>query len=78
MLWYLELNHLGLKYCSYFAVFTMVCQFLMMIALRSHYTVDMLSAIIFAHYFWIMSEKYAWIIDEKVFGMKKVEAVNEI
>jgi|TARA_B110001450_G_C17550705_1_gene452555 hypothetical protein len=38
-----------------------------MIALRSHYTMDMLAAVIFAHYFWIMSEKYSFIIDWYIF-----------
>jgi hypothetical protein len=28
---------------------------------------DMLAAVIFAHYFWIMSEKYSYVIDWYIF-----------
>ena len=38
-----------------------------MIALRSYYTIDMIAAVIFAHYFWIMSEKYSFVIDWYIF-----------
>ena len=38
-----------------------------MIALRSHYTIDMIAAVVFAHYFWIMAERYSFIIDWYIF-----------
>jgi len=41
----------------------------MMVALRSHYTMDMMAAVIFAHYFWVMAEKYSYIIDWYIFGI---------
>ena len=40
-----------------------------MVALRSHYTMDMISGVIFAHYLWIMSEKYSYLVDWYVFGI---------
>lgn len=40
-----------------------------MVALRSHYTMDMISGVIFAHYLWIMSEKYSFLIDWYIFGI---------
>lgn len=45
----------------------MICQIFIMIALRSHYTIDMIAAVIFSHYFWIISEKYSFIIDWYIF-----------
>ena len=40
-----------------------------MVALRSHYTMDMISGVIFAHYLWIMSERYSYLIDWHIFGI---------
>jgi len=40
-----------------------------MVALRSHYTMDMMAAVIFAHYFWVMAEKYSYIVDWYIFGI---------
>jgi hypothetical protein len=41
----------------------------MMIALRAHYTVDIISGILFAHYFWIMAEKYCYLVDWHIYGI---------
>jgi hypothetical protein len=41
----------------------------MMVALRSHYTLDMLAAVIFAHYIYIMSERYSYLVDYYIFGI---------
>lgn len=67
MIQYLEFNSNGQKLWSMFAIFVMFCQVFLMIALRSHYTIDMISAVIFAHYFWIMAEKFSFIIDWYIF-----------
>ena len=40
-----------------------------MIALRSHYSMDMLSGIIFGHYMWILCEKYSYFVDWHIFGI---------
>lgn len=41
----------------------------MMVALRSHYTLDMLAAVIFAHYIFIMAERYSYLVDYYIFGI---------
>ena len=71
MVFFLEFNKIGWHYWSYFALCTLCMQFLLMIALRSHYTVDMLSAMVFAHYFFIIAETHSYIIDWYVFGQSK-------
>ena len=43
----------------------------MMISLRSHYTVDMIAGIIFAHYFFMLADEHSFIIDWYVFGFSK-------
>jgi hypothetical protein len=45
----------------------MVMQIFLMIALRAHYTIDMVAGIVFAHYFWILAEKYSYIVDWNIF-----------
>lgn len=47
----------------------MISQIFMMVALRSQYTMNMMAALIFAHYFWFMAEKYSYIIDWYVLGI---------
>lgn len=68
MIMYLEFNKEQWHYWSYFALSTMSMQFIMMICLRSHYTVDMISGLIFAHYFFMLAEKHSYILDWYVFG----------
>jgi hypothetical protein len=34
---------------------------------RGHYFIDLFGAIIFGHYFWMMAERIAWVIDYKIF-----------
>lgn len=69
MLQYLEFDACGQRWWSIFSLFAMMSQIFMMIALRSHYTMDMMAAVIFAHYFWVMAEKYSYIIDWYIFGI---------
>jgi hypothetical protein len=44
-------------------------QIFLLIATRSHYSMDMLAAVIFAHYFFIMAEKYSYLVDWYIFGI---------
>ena len=37
-----------------------------MIVLRAHYTMDMIAAVIFAHYFWLMGDRYSYLVDWKL------------
>jgi hypothetical protein len=41
----------------------MFVQAFLMVALRGHYSMDLVAGIIFAHYFWIIANKYSYIID---------------
>ena len=38
-----------------------------MIALRGHYSIDIVAGLVFAHYIWIMAEKYSYLVDVKLF-----------
>jgi hypothetical protein len=75
LLMYLSFADAQWYYWSYFALLTLFMQFFMMIALRSHYTVDMVAGIIFAHYFYLLAGKHSYIVDWYVFGMTKQATV---
>lgn len=64
---YLEFNAVGWKYAGRFSLFVCCVQIYMMLVLRAHYTMDMIAAIIFAHYFWLMGDRYCYLIDWKLF-----------
>jgi hypothetical protein len=63
---YLEFKAIGWKYSARFSLFAMCVQIYMMLVLRAHYTMDMISAIIFANYFWLMGDRYSYLIDWKL------------
>lgn len=65
----LEFNAIGYTNWCYFAVFALFCQIFQLVSLRSHYTMDMIAGIIFAHYFWILSERYCYLVDWYIFGI---------
>ena len=69
ILQFLEYTANGQFYWGYFCIFTMFCQAFMMIALRSHYSLDMISSVIFAHYIFIMAERYSYLVDWYIFGI---------
>ena len=66
---FLEFQAVGWTSWSIISIFTLVYQCFMHIALRSHYTMDIISGIVFAHYFWIISEKYSYLVDWHLFGI---------
>ena len=67
MIQFLEFYSVGWFWLSLYAIATMLLQVFVMIALRSHYTIDMVCGICFAHYFWILGEKYSYLIDWHIF-----------
>jgi hypothetical protein len=67
MIMYLEFSAVGWYWMSIYSLFTMGFQIILMLALRSHYTIDIISGIVFAHYFWILSEKYSYLVDWYIF-----------
>ena len=44
----------------------MFIQLYMMLVLRAHYTMDMITAVVFAHYFWLIGDRYSYLIDWKL------------
>ena len=69
MIQFLEFYTVGWYWMSAYSLFTMAMQILLMLALRAHYTIDMVSGVVFAHYMWLLSEKYSYLIDWHVFGI---------
>ena len=54
---------------SLFALLVLLLETFTMIVLRAHYTIDIVSGIAFAHYFFIMAEKYSYLVDYYIFGI---------
>ncbi len=67
MLCFCEFRAVSWNKFAYFSIFTMVFQFTLMVALQGHYLIDLMSGIVFAHYFWLLAERYCYIVDVKVF-----------
>ena len=60
---FLEFYAVGWKFLSFFSLFAMFIQIGFLIVLRAHYTMDIIASYIFGHYFWILSDKYSYLID---------------
>lgn len=54
---------------AYYSLVTMIFQAMLMIALRGHYVIDLISGVIFAHYFWMYSERLSYLIDVNLLRM---------
>ena len=67
LLSYLEFKANGWFKFAYFSLVTMILQASLMIFLRSHYSIDIFGGLVFAHYIWMMAEKYSYFIDVKLF-----------
>ena len=58
----------------------MAIQFLLMLSLRSHYIIDMVSGVVFAHYFFILTRWYVRHVDKGICGLtvdEKQEQMNQ-
>ena len=58
-----------------YSLFVMIAEIFLMLATRAHYTIDMVSGLIFSHYIWIMADKYSYIIDTRLIPTIKNEDV---
>lgn len=58
-----ELYKLNRHIMLYFNLFTIFLEFFTMIALRGHYTIDLIAGILMAHYCFMITEKYIHKID---------------
>lgn len=47
----------------YFSLFTLILEFFTMIALRGHYSIDLVTGVFMGHYCYILTEKYIHYLD---------------
>lgn len=59
-----EFNKLGMYKWIPVSVLIVFLEFFTMIVLRGHYTVDLFAGILIAHYSFIISDQYIYIVDE--------------
>ncbi len=52
-----------------FAIFVMINQWLMMMLVRTHYVIDMVTGLLVSHYMYVNAEKLSYYIDVKLFGL---------
>jgi hypothetical protein len=62
----LEFKANGWRRFAWFSLVTAIAQIILMACLRGHYFIDMLSGIIFAHYLWMLAERYSYLVDVKL------------
>jgi hypothetical protein len=55
---------------AYFSLFGCLFEFLIMILMRGHYIIDLVFGIITAHYFYIIVDRYVYLIDESCITLK--------
>lgn len=66
----LEYFAFGWTKMSLFTCFIMINQWFMMTAVRTHYIIDLITGLIFAHYIFIVSEKLSYFVDVKVVHLR--------
>jgi len=54
---------------SYYCLFTLFNQWMMMCLLRTHYVIDMITGVIMAHYIYMLAEKISFVFDVLVLGI---------
>ena len=59
----LEHKHLGNIYMMWVALFVCALETLIMIFFRGHYSIDLISGLVYSHYYWIISEWLSVKID---------------
>ena len=71
------LYYLDVRNMFYFCMITSVFEAFVMIFVRGHYGIDILAGYIFAHYSYIIAEKYCYLLDDSCVSMniknKKIE-----
>jgi len=65
MISFLEFRRDNLTFMSCFAMFALLFNFFMLVATRSHYSIDLIAGIIIGHYCFIMGERISDFIDGK-------------
>ena len=73
----LEAHAKGIFWLEMFAWFGTLVQTLVMIFLRGHYFIDLVAGAVFAHYFFLLSNRYCYIVDRLVCGLETKEPKDE-
>jgi hypothetical protein len=66
-----EFKLLKMKFMSLFCIFTFLIEAFAMLVLRGHYSIDIITGAIFAHYIWEITKNYIYLIDDLTFKKKK-------
>ena len=66
---YLEFNAIGWTIMSYIALIIMAFTIFTLLVTRVHYSIDIVGGFVFAHLFWILTERYVYIVDYNLAGM---------
>ena len=69
LIYYLEFDSSGWIFWSYFSLSSLVIQVLSLLFVRSHITMDLILVLITANFFFIISEKYSYLVDVYIFGI---------
>jgi len=67
MICFCEFKATGHYKLAYYSLLTMICQIAILNVLRGHYFIDVISSVVFGHYFWIIAERLSLLIDVKIF-----------
>ena len=59
----LEFFSVGWPWWAAFSIFAAVTNATLMIFLRCHYSIDIIAGVFFGHFFWILAERYSFVID---------------
>lgn len=54
---------------SYFCIFTLINQWMMMCLIRNHYVIDMITGVIMANWFYNFAERLSFFVDVKLLGI---------
>jgi hypothetical protein len=76
----MEFYYFGYVNMYYFCLMSSVFEALTMIFLRGHYSIDLFAGVIFAHYAFLISEKYSYLLDDSFISMKnhlKYETIEQ-
>lgn len=67
LLAFLEFRSINASYLSGFALATLLTECFLVTSLRKNYAIDIVSGLIFAHYLWILAERYSHVVDVHFF-----------
>jgi hypothetical protein len=62
---------------GFFSIFGCVVEFIVMTIMRGHYIIDLIFGIITAHYFFIIVDRFIYIIDNSYFTLKEREKISK-